>query len=418
MSGMQWEPAAGDTLGGRFEILEEIGEGGFSTVWKGLDTSTGDTIAIKHPNPNVGKSWKVVQKYFGRELQVLQTLQDHGGHVNIMTLLDHGEERGLDYMIVEYVDGELLEDVGVIDDTDQASDIAAQICDVFSHLHVHEIYYRDLKPDNIMLTSSGNIKLIDFNTARTMPKCANCEHVIQFQNLDSDGCPNCGSELNRGTQIQAGMNRYKPPEVSSSDNEYPQGPWSDVYSIGKILYFLLCGMVVQLPEEDPRDDRQDTPDYLADIIVKATDLDPPRRYRNASMMKEAIEQRDPDFEPPKARIRNTDTGQTYSVAPGDSLGRSNSSGPFATIVVDDPTPKNLISRVHAVFDYRNGQWLLSDRSTNGTVIKNGDEWSGILFPGSWDGPHDDEPPQHAVLSDGALVAVPRPNRGVTFEFLT
>ncbi|WP_049984826.1 serine/threonine protein kinase [Halobellus rufus] len=422
---MRRELSVGDRIGNRYRIDEQVGRGGFTVVWKATDGRTGDTVAVKHPNYGAGKSEDAVEKYFGRELEALRTIERNGSHPNIMSLRETVVERGVQYMIVEFVAGEELERHGGIDDPDLVTDIGTQLCGIFSVLHDLEIVYRDLKPDNAMLTPDDDVVLIDFNTARTIPKCGNCGQKVDFDSSTDQYCPNpqCNTRLDRQTQIRAGpagRSKYKPPEVKNADGI--QGPWSDVYSIGKLLYFLATGLVTAHPMDDPRG-RIDCPDYLADIVVRATALEPINRYRNAGVMRYCLEQRDADAHKdlPEAVLTNVETGEKYTVAPGDTIGRENASGPFPTIGFEDDD--QIISRVHAKFDFDGDQWVIVDKSTNGTVIDASDpsasrlpDWDGILQRESWDGQPGEAPPQYATLDDLTVIGVPRPDRGVRLQF--
>lgn len=414
---MQWIPEAGDTIAGRYRLEEQIGSGGFSVVWRAVDTQTSERVAVKFPNTNVGKPPEAVQKYFQRELNALRTIRESGGHPNIMSLRENFSERGTDFMVVDLIDGDVLEVYGNLGDPDEVAKAGEQICDVFSFIHDLELIYRDLKPDNIMYSSTGEAILIDFNTTRQQPRCGACGQTINLTHVENDRCPNCNTTLDSGTIIRVGrrgQSKYKPPEVSSSEGR--QGPWSDVYSIGKLLFFLLAGYVRPLPGDDPRQSGIDCPDYLAEIIVRATRRDPVQRYRNASVMKRALEMNEADPKLPEAVLENVATGERVTVAPGDTVGRKNSSGPYATVEVDDPTPEKLISRVHAKFDISSDGWIVIDQSTNGTAIHDGSGWFPIIAPDSYDGPPEKAPPNHAVLSDGTRIGFPRPDEGVEFEF--
>lgn len=415
---MSWDPSVGERIGNRYRLEEVIGRGGFTVVWKATDTKTGEYVAIKQPNYGAGKSYDAVEKYLNREVEALRTIERNESHPNIISLKETIDQQGTQFVVVDYVDGEELKEHGRMDQPNLVTEIGIQLCDVFSLLHDLEIIYRDLKPDNAMVTRSDDLVLIDFNTARMIPKCANCGQQIDFDNATEDVCPNpqCNTHLNRQTQVRAGRSKYKPPEVKNADGM--QGPWSDVYSIGKILFFLLTGLVTAHPMDDPRE-REACPDYLADIIVRATALEPINRYRNAGVMKYCLEQRDADAhnQLPEATITNLQTNESLTIAPGDTIGRESPSGPFPTVSLEGGDTR-YISRVHARFDFDGNDWVIVDKSSNGTVVGESGDWTGILQREAWDGQPDESPPRYTQLEDGDTIGVPRPNKGVQLEFST
>lgn len=177
---------------------------------------------------------EVIDRYFQAKAETLERIADAGGHPNLMTLHETGATDGVDYLIVEFIDGfeldEEIEQRGTIQNSENVRQTGIDLCDAMSFLHENEIVYRDLKPDNVMASERNGEwvpVLIDFNTATGF--------------IDS------GS----GTTI---LGPYKPREVADASRvDSRQGPWSDVYSIGKILMFLLRGTVPEKDVVDPRD---------------------------------------------------------------------------------------------------------------------------------------------------------------------
>jgi protein kinase/serine/threonine-protein kinase len=270
-----------------------------------------------------------------------------------------------------------------------------------SFLHENEIVYRDLKPDNIMLAGQDHPILIDFNTATA------------FDGDDAD---------DSGTTI---LGPYKPREIAeASDAEDGQGPWSDVYSIGKILLFLLKGTVPKQDGVNPRDFGVGCPPYLAEIIERATQMDYRDRYPNATSMKYVLEAKD-SSPPPQASLEAVGEDASFTIHPGDTIGRDGGAT-TPSITLEDADEH--VSPIHVRFDTNRDEaiWRLEDHSINGTYVRTQTGWQRILQPGGRDlldargGDATDRngevPPSEHVLGDGDLIALVHPSYGTTFEF--
>jgi len=397
------EPAAGDAIAGRYELRTRAGVGGFAVVHEAVDALAGETVAVKHPNYDSSNDDDVVEEYFMVEADLLARIEDAGGHPNVMSLLERGEDDGVPYLVVEFVDGyeldEAIDRTGVLSDSEEVRQVGIDLCDAMSFLHENEIVYRDLKPDNVMLTERDGRAtpvLIDFNTATA------------------------GDE---GTETTI-VGPYKPPEVAdAAGSDARQGPWSDVYSIGKILLFLLRGAVPEKDGVDPRDFGAECDPYLAEIVETATRTDHERRYRNATVMRRVLEARDAS-PPPEATLVRQQTGERYSVYPGDTLGRRDAKGPDPSIAITDED--EYVSTVQVQFDIEDGQWRLYDRSLNGTYVQTGGNWQRILsetgrerLESRGEDPTDKYgfiPPTGYDLEAGMLISLVHPSYGVTFEF--
>jgi protein kinase/serine/threonine-protein kinase len=403
------QPATGDLVLGRYELAEHVGEGGFAEVYRAVDTRTGGDVAVKYPNYEGSRNDRdVIDEYFQKEEETLARIRDTGGHDNLMSLVDCGDHEGVSVLVVEYVDGFELDDAihrtGPLEETEEVREVGIALCDAMSFLHENEIVYRDLKPDNVMVTNRGGEVtpvLIDFNTATGF-----------------DPTEERGEE----TTI---VGPYKPREVAEADQtDVRQGPWSDVYSVGKILLYLLTGTVPRRDGVDPRDFGADCEPYLAETVEKATRTDYERRYRNATAMKRVLEARDPSS-PPMATLRHVQADTEYTIYPGDTVGRRFPDGPPSSITVEDE--EGYVSTVQVRFDIDDeGEWFLRDRSLNGTYVKTGKNWQRVLCRAGRErlrecgedptDRHDHEPPTEYGLMDGDLVALVHPSYGVTFEF--
>jgi len=405
------QPATGDLVLGRYELAEEVGEGGFAKVFRAIDTRDGSEVAVKYPNYEGSQNDRdIIDQYFGKEAETLEKIRDAGGHDSLMSLVRRDEEDGTTVLVVEFVDGFELDDAirktGPLEDIEEVRQIGIDLCDAMSFLHGNEIVYRDLKPDNVMVTNRGDSVtpvLIDFNTAT---------------GFDRSG------EADDETTI---VGPYKPREVAEADRtDVRQGPWSDVYSVGKILLYLLKGTVPRKDGVDPRDFGATCDPYLAETVETSTRTDYTERYRNATAMKRVLEARDPSS-PSTARLTHTQDGTEYTVYPGDTIGRRDAGGPTPSVAIADDG--EYISTVQVQFDTdEEDEWYIRDRSLNGTYVQTGTGWQRVLCadgrerlrergedPTDRDG---NVPPTTYGLMDGDLVALVHPSYGVTFEFRT
>ncbi|GAB2691862.1 hypothetical protein GCM10010442_06790 [Kitasatospora kifunensis] len=165
----------GEVVRGRYQIVELLGRGGMACVWKATDTQTGELVAVKeiradqYNQGRLGPAERARQetellKRFEREGQFLADL-DHPG---IVKLLDRGLHRGAPCLVMEFVDGEPLDRfLGRFRPLPFGAAIAigVEIAEALVHAHAGWVIHRDLKPDNIVLTADGSVKLIDFGVA-------------------------------------------------------------------------------------------------------------------------------------------------------------------------------------------------------------------------------------------------------------
>ena len=152
---------AGTTLG-HYEILSPIGAGGMGEVYKARDTRLDRTVAIKVLPEHVASDPDLKQR-FEREAKTISSLN----HPHICTLYDIGTQDGIDFLVMEYLEGDTLAQrlvKGALP-LDQALTVAIEIADALDKAHRQGITHRDLKPGNIMLTKAG-AKLLDFGLAK------------------------------------------------------------------------------------------------------------------------------------------------------------------------------------------------------------------------------------------------------------
>ena len=262
-------------LAKRYAIIRKIAQGGQSAVYLAHDSFQNDAErAIKEMSESQIEPEKLQQAIndFFRESRMLQSL-DHPTLARVYDLLMEGNKY---YLVMEYVPGHNLEDELVqyrreALDWEEVTTWGMALADTLTYLHSRTppIIYRDLKPANVMLMPDGNIKLIDFGIARWL---------IPARMTDT---------------MQLGTDGYAPLEQYSSRSE----PRSDIYALGASLYHLLTGRV---PEAAPlrmaghnlksiREVNPRTPEVVERVILKALNLQPQDRFRNAQEMREALE---------------------------------------------------------------------------------------------------------------------------------
>ena len=260
----------GQKINERYEIIRSIGEGGMANVYLGYDEILDRNVAIKILRGDLSNDEKFVRR-FQREALSASSLS----HPNIVEMYDVGEDNGLYYIIMEYVEGktlkQLLKKRGSLT-LSEAIDIMVQLTDGMAHAHDSYIIHRDLKPQNIMIQDDGQIKITDFGIAMAL----NSTQLTQ-------------------TNSVMGSVHYLPPEQASGKGSTTK---SDIYSMGIIFYELLTGKLpfkgenaVEIALKQMRDpipslkeDNPNIPQSIENIILKATAKNPKNRYEDAKSM--------------------------------------------------------------------------------------------------------------------------------------
>ena len=216
------EPAASKPSGqlprelGRFALLEKIGQGGMGSVFKARQTDLDRFVAVKVLKPRLARNAEFVERFL-REARSAGRLN----HPNIVAAIDVGESSGFYYFAMEYVDGETLADLlrreGPLPE-DRAIAIAVEVARALDHAHSKDLVHRDIKPDNIMLTREGRVRVTDFGLAKTV-----------------DGGAGGVSDANRFLGTPA----YMAPEQVRSDPNIDTR--ADVFSLGVTLFQMLTG---------------------------------------------------------------------------------------------------------------------------------------------------------------------------------
>ena len=261
----------GTVLHGRYRVVRALGKGGMGAVYLVEDEKLyGKQWAVKELLERFvdaqDRAESVAQ--FQHEARILVGLR----HPNLPQIVDAFEEEGRHYLVMEFVEGETLEELmekaaeGIIPE-EQALGWAKQVCDVLDYLHSHDppVIFRDLKPGNIMVTPEGQVKLIDFGVARLFD-------------------PSKGTDT-----LKMGTVGYAPPEQYAGQGQTT--PRSDVYALGATLYELVTG---DSPEAHPfvfppaRQVNRKVSTQTSLTIDKAVQLDPNDRHASARAMRAAL----------------------------------------------------------------------------------------------------------------------------------
>ena len=197
---------------GRYQLLEIVGRGGQGTVYRGHDPSTGQIVAVKILSEN--HSDGDFLERFQREASILASVE----HPNVIKVFDHGEEEGRHYIVTEYVPENLAR---IIEQGDplplrRALTIAAQIASALAVTHDTGITHRDVKPANVLITDTGDVKLTDFGiaTADVMNTVTTPDAAV-------------------GTPLYMSPEQIQSREIDGR---------SDIYSLGCLLYQILTGV--------------------------------------------------------------------------------------------------------------------------------------------------------------------------------
>lgn len=264
----------GTIIGGRYELIEVIGEGGMAKVFKARCRILDRIVAVKILKEEYSRDKNFVEKFKSEALSAARLT-----HPNIVNVYDVGQENDVYYIVMEYVEGQTLKDVirrQAPLPVDRAVDIAIMICDGIHHAHEKGIIHRDIKPHNILITEHGMVKVADFGIARAMSNAT----------------------ITYGNNI-VGSVHYISPEQAKGD---PINRTTDIYSVGCVLFEMLTGRVPfdaespitvalkHIHDEPPslRTLNSTVPASLEAIVNKAIQKNPAHRYVTAEEMRNAL----------------------------------------------------------------------------------------------------------------------------------
>jgi serine/threonine protein kinase len=260
----------------QFEILELIGKGGMGAVYKVRQKDLDRIVALKILPPGIGQSPEFSSR-FTREARALAKLN----HPGIVTLHEFGQQNGLYFILMEFVDGVNLAQLMKTSRISprEALAIVPQICDALQFAHDQGIVHRDIKPENILLDRLGRVKVADFGIAKVV--AAVCEHRTEED------------ENQRRSQTDAtlagriiGTPQYMAPE--QIDHPADVDHRADIYALGVVFYQMLTGELpgknLQVPSR-----KVDIDVRLDEIVLRAMEKDPALRYQQASVMRTRVD---------------------------------------------------------------------------------------------------------------------------------
>lgn len=269
----------------QYKILEKIGSGGQGTVYKALDTKLNRTVVIKVLPPELTQKTSNFKR-FEREAQLCSQLD----HPNICTIYDFHSAEGVFYIAMQYIEGKNVRQLvaGRPLELRSAISIAIQVADALAYAHSKNIIHRDIKAGNVMVSESGQVKILDFGLAKLIED----EHAQQAEGLDRHEITELG--------IPYGTATYAAPEQARGERADHR---SDIFSTGVLIYEMLTGIwafqgknVVDVrhqvlygtPKQIADLRKEPIPQQLQDIVTKALQKEPKDRYQKIANMRDEL----------------------------------------------------------------------------------------------------------------------------------
>lgn len=257
----------GKTLGDRYEIIEKVGEGGMSYVYKAKCNKLNRFVAVKVLKEEFNNNADVVQR-FKREATAIANLINP----NIVNILDVDSQDGVNYIVMEYIDGKTLKQI--IKENGKVSyqtaiNIGLKVANALDCAHKNNVIHRDIKPQNIMVTGEGVVKVTDFGIAKSVDTA-----TIAFT-----------------TSVMGSAHYFSPEQAKGSYVDCR----TDIYSLGVVMYEMVTGRVpfdgdspvsiavkhLQEQPIPPKNINSAIPIGLNDFILKCMEKEPIKRYQNA-----------------------------------------------------------------------------------------------------------------------------------------
>ena len=263
---MKIEP--GKVISNRYEVQNQLGSGGMAVVYRALDHKLDRYVTLKIMREDLEEGF--IERFY-KEAQSIACLS----HTNIVKVYDYGEDNGIHYIVMEYVDGTTLKDLIIKKapfDEETILGVAVQIANGLLHAHKNDVIHRDIKPQNILVTHDGSVKIADFGIAR-MAKA---------------------TTLTSSTNSMGSVHYFSPEQARGGFVDHK----SDIYALGITMFEMATNQLpydgeaavtvalkhINEPFPDPRDINPKISDPLCYIIDKATEKSSSKRYADVEAM--------------------------------------------------------------------------------------------------------------------------------------
>ncbi|WP_291632751.1 Stk1 family PASTA domain-containing Ser/Thr kinase [Clostridium sp.] len=260
----------GTILGSRYELLEKIGEGGMAIVYKAKCRLLNRYVAVKILKEEFSNNIDFMEKFKKEALSVASLSSN-----NIVNIYDVGQERDINYIVMEYIKGKTLKEIIIENgsmNNKQVIDYGMQIAKALECAHKNNIIHRDIKPHNILITEDGTVKVTDFGIAKAASSVT----------------------LTNTSTVMGSAHYFSPEQAKASFVDCR----TDIYSFGIVLYEMSTGRVpydaespvsvalkhIQEPVVPPKQINGNIPENLNKLILKAIEKEPIKRYQTAKDM--------------------------------------------------------------------------------------------------------------------------------------
>jgi eukaryotic-like serine/threonine-protein kinase len=287
---------------GAYRVISQVGAGGMATIYKAYQSSMDRTVALKVLPEYYAQEPQFIERFY-QEARTIAKLE----HPNILPVYDFGEQGGITYLVMRFLDGGTLQElmdkqhIGL----HQTADILVQVCAALDYAHRKGIIHRDVKPSNVLIDREGAVYLSDFGIAKVLE----------------------GSSRLTQTGVALGTPAYMSPEQCMGTQVDQR---SDIYSLGVILYEMAVGYVpfradtpmavlfahVHEPLPLPQSINPAVPDAMQNVILKALAKKADDRYQTAAEMGAALRRATPPEELKLPERRPAVEIQSATIAPG------------------------------------------------------------------------------------------------------